>query len=96
MSYSLIQSTVFPATQDLDDHLHQLLTERTQTLERYAKQDLEAAQLLGRILSGYATLRKFYEIRDTEGLSSMSRSKATGLRRQGHPADGVEPRHPDL
>ncbi|KAM0333340.1 hypothetical protein ACHAQA_002001 [Verticillium albo-atrum] len=82
MSYSLLQSTVFPPTNDLDDHLHRLLTARSQTLEQYAKQDLEAAQLLGRMLSGYATLRKFYELRDTEGFSSMSSYKAINLRRQ--------------
>ncbi|RXG45636.1 hypothetical protein VDGE_00205 [Verticillium dahliae] len=82
MSYSLLQSTVFPPTNDLDDHLHRLLTERSQTLEQYAKQDLEAAQLLGRMLSGYATLRKFYELRDTEGLANMSSYKSLNIRRQ--------------
>lgn len=82
MSYSLMQSTVFPPTNDLDDHLHRLLTKRGQTLEQLANQDLEAAQLLGRMLSGYATLRKFYEIRDTPGLASMSPHKAAMLRKQ--------------
>ncbi|CRK29377.1 hypothetical protein BN1723_018393, partial [Verticillium longisporum] len=48
----------------------------------YAKQDLEAAQLLGRMLSGYATLRKFYELRDTEGLANMSWYKSLNIRRQ--------------
>ncbi|ROT41486.1 hypothetical protein SODALDRAFT_377155 [Sodiomyces alkalinus F11] len=81
-SYSLMQSAVFPPREDLDDHLHRLLTERSKTLEQYAQQDLEAAQLLGRMLSGYATLRKFYEIRDTPGLASMSSHKAAALRRQ--------------
>lgn len=82
MSYSLMQSTVFPPPEDLDDCLHRLLTERAKTLEEFAQQDLEAAQLLGRMLSGYATLRKFYEIRDTPGLASMSWHKATALRQQ--------------
>ncbi|KAL2758002.1 hypothetical protein ACRALDRAFT_2098225 [Sodiomyces alcalophilus JCM 7366] len=81
-SYSLMQSTVFPPPEDLDDHLHRLLTDRSKTLEEYAQQDLEAAQLLGRMLSGYATLRKFYELRDTPGLASMSYHKATAIRRQ--------------
>lgn len=82
MSYSLLHSTVYPPANDLDDHLHKLLNERSQTLEQYAKQDLEAAQLLGRMLSGYATLRKYYEIRDTDGLASMSAHKSTSLRKQ--------------
>ncbi|KAK3373547.1 hypothetical protein B0T24DRAFT_657397 [Lasiosphaeria ovina] len=64
ISYSLIQSTAYPASNDLDDHLHKLLTDRNQTLEQCAKQDLEAAELLGKMLSGYASLRQFYNIRD--------------------------------
>ncbi|TDZ71648.1 Nucleoporin NUP85 [Colletotrichum trifolii] len=82
MSYSLLHSTVYPPANDLDDHLHRLLNERSQTLEQYAKQDLEAAQLLGRMLSGYATLRKFYETRDMDGLADMSSLKAASLRKQ--------------
>src|SRR5690242_9769347 len=66
ISYSLIQSTVFPPEEDLDDHLSRLLNERNITLEQFAKQDLEAAELVGKMLSGYATLRKFYETRDDE------------------------------
>ncbi|GKT60141.1 nuclear pore complex subunit Nup85 [Colletotrichum tofieldiae] len=82
MSYSLLHSTVYPPANDLDDHLYRLLNERSQTLEKYAKQDLEAANLLGRMLSGYATLRKFYEIRDTDGLANMSPYKSASLRKQ--------------
>ncbi|KAF6824829.1 nuclear pore complex subunit nup85 [Colletotrichum musicola] len=82
MSYSLLHSTVYPPHNELDDHLYKLLTERSQTLEEYAKQDLEAAQLLGRMLSGYATLRKYYEMRDTEGLADMSAYKSSSLRKQ--------------
>ncbi|EXF84844.1 nuclear pore complex subunit Nup85 [Colletotrichum fioriniae PJ7] len=82
MSYSLLHSTVYPPANDLDDHLYRLLNERSQTLEKYAKQDLEAANLLGRMLSGYATLRKFYELRDTDGLADMSPYKSATLRKQ--------------
>ncbi|KAF9880784.1 nuclear pore complex subunit Nup85 [Colletotrichum karsti] len=82
MSYSLLHSTVYPHPNELDDHLYKLLNERSQTLEKYAKQDLEAAQLLGRMLSGYATLRKYYEIRDTDGLADMSPHKSASLRKQ--------------
>ncbi|KAI1809683.1 hypothetical protein GGS20DRAFT_265701 [Poronia punctata] len=67
MSISLVESTVYPADGDLDDVLRSLLKERTTTLEGYAKQDLEAAELLGKMLSGYATLRQFYEYRDGNG-----------------------------
>ncbi|KAI1764119.1 hypothetical protein GGR53DRAFT_333300 [Hypoxylon sp. FL1150] len=64
MSISLVESTTYPPENQLDDTLRQLLKERTTTLEAFAKQDLEAAELLGKMLSGYATLRRFYELRD--------------------------------
>lgn len=66
ISYSLIQSTAFPPANDLDDYLHKLLSDRKATLEQCAKQDMEAAELLGKMLSGYAALRQFYDIRDNE------------------------------
>ncbi|KAI0479542.1 hypothetical protein F4859DRAFT_476386 [Xylaria cf. heliscus] len=64
MSISLVESTVYPPNSELDDTLRGLLKERTATLEVFAKQDLEAAELLAKMLSGYATLRQFYECRD--------------------------------
>ncbi|PMB71434.1 hypothetical protein BM221_001523 [Beauveria bassiana] len=81
-SYSLVYSTVYPAEKELDKDLRNLLRNRTETLERRATQDLEAAQLLGRMLSGYATLRKFYELRDECALVDASSSKALSLRKQ--------------
>ncbi|KAG6005836.1 hypothetical protein E4U21_007609 [Claviceps maximensis] len=82
ISYSLIQSTAFPPEQDLDGDLRDLLRKRTETLERRAKQDLDAAQLLGRMLSGYATLRTFYETRDAQKVDELSNSKAKAVRKQ--------------
>lgn len=55
---------------ELDDKLRALLTDRKATLEDLAKKDLEAAELLGTTLSGYATLRRFYELRDEYGKST--------------------------
>jgi hypothetical protein len=81
-SYSLIQSTVYPPEKELDEELRNLLHNRTGTLERRAKQDLEAAQLLGRMLSGYATLRKFYELRDEHAVETMSALKAASVKKQ--------------
>lgn len=82
MAYSLVHSTAYPPEEDLDEELKKLLRRRTETLEMRAKQDLEAAQLLGRMLSGYATLRKFYEIRDGEKTDEISASKAAALKKQ--------------
>ncbi|KAI0009839.1 hypothetical protein F4779DRAFT_580167 [Xylariaceae sp. FL0662B] len=67
MSISLVNSTACPPESEIDNVLKRLLRERTTTLEHFAKQDLEAAELLGKMLSGYATLRKFYELRDGDG-----------------------------
>jgi hypothetical protein len=67
MSISLAESTTYPPESELDDRLRSILRERTSTLEQFAKQDYEAADLLGKMLSGYATLRKFYELRDGDG-----------------------------
>ncbi|KAH6609637.1 aconitate hydratase [Trichoderma cornu-damae] len=83
MSYSLVQSTVYPAEKDLDEDLKSLLRNRSEALEDRAKVDLEAAQLLGRMLSGYATLRKFYEIRDELAkIEDTSPSRALYMRKQ--------------
>lgn len=76
IAYSLIQSAAYPPAADLDDHLRQLLQQRNTTLEQLAKQDLEAAELLGKMLAGYATLRKFYEIRDDDSLPLARRQKS--------------------
>lgn len=82
MSYSLLQSTAYPPERDLDEDLKNLLRKRTETLEKRAQQDLEAAQLLGRMLSGYATLRKFYELRDEQQYGNISPARALTLRKQ--------------
>lgn len=82
ISYSLIQSTAYPPNNELDDHLHKLLTDRNSTLEDCAKQDLEAAELLGKMLSGYASLRQFYEIRDGDENPLLSTTSPANRRRQ--------------
>jgi len=73
ISYSLLQSTTYPPPSDLDEHLHRLLSQRNDTLKEFANQDLEAAELLGKMLSGYASLRQFYELRDGGGADSLAR-----------------------
>lgn len=81
IAWCLTQSAAYPPAAELDDHLHRLLKRRNATLEDLAKQDLDAAELLGKMLAGYATLRKFYEIRDDESLplSRRHRSAAAAL-----------------
>lgn len=80
MSYSLIQSTAFPPANELDDYLYKLLNDRNSTLENLAVQDMEGAELLGKMLSGYASLRQFYDIRDNE--SSLPNATPHARRQQ--------------
>ncbi|RKF58656.1 Nucleoporin NUP85 [Erysiphe neolycopersici] len=64
ISSSLAQSSAYPPEKDLDNHLSNLLTNPQLALTEIATMDFEAARLLQASLSGYATLRKFYELRD--------------------------------
>ncbi|KAL5594630.1 uncharacterized protein BROUX77_007977 [Berkeleyomyces rouxiae] len=80
--YSLMHSTVFPPEEELDERFESLLTDRSTTLEHLAKQDVDAAQLLGRMLSGYATLRKFYETRDAALSVPAGSARALSIKRQ--------------
>jgi hypothetical protein len=66
ISYSLVQSRAYPATADLDSYLRSMMKEPKACLSSIAEIDEEAARILQFYLSGYATLRRFYEIRDEE------------------------------
>ncbi|KAJ6098628.1 hypothetical protein N7467_000163 [Penicillium canescens] len=66
ISYSLVQSRAYPATADLDSYLRSMMKEPKTCLSSIAEIDEEAARILQFYLSGYATLRRFYEIRDEE------------------------------
>ncbi|KAK8208497.1 Nup85 nucleoporin-domain-containing protein [Phyllosticta capitalensis] len=69
ISLCLIHSSAYPRQADLDERLKALITNPKQTLSQLSRSDLEAAQLLSKHLSGYATLRRFYDLRDEEGSS---------------------------
>jgi hypothetical protein len=63
---SLVQSSAYPPTDKVDNRMRQFIERPRETLNSLASIDLEAAQRLGAWLSGYATLRRFYELRDAE------------------------------
>jgi len=65
-SYSLLQSTAYPPTAELDEYLERLISSPKDALTELSEMDVEAAELLHKNLSGYATLRKFYALRDEE------------------------------
>jgi hypothetical protein len=58
----------FPPDAEMDDYLRRLISSPKTTLTDIAKMDVPAAELLHRLISGYATLRKFYDLRDEEVL----------------------------
>lgn len=61
---SLVQSAAWPPVEELDAQLLDLVEDQRSTLSKIARADVEAAQLIASHLSGYATLRKFYDLRD--------------------------------
>ncbi|KAK1016732.1 hypothetical protein LTR54_003411 [Friedmanniomyces endolithicus] len=63
-SLCLIHSSAYPAPADLDPQLASLLSGPRNALVALACIDSDAANLLASHLSGYATLRRFYQLRD--------------------------------
>ncbi|MCJ1476428.1 hypothetical protein MMC13_005094 [Lambiella insularis] len=66
VSLCLVQSIAYPALSSLDKSLRTLITSPRTTLLKTASTDPEAADILQFHLSGYATLRRFYDLRDEE------------------------------
>ncbi|KAG9837317.1 hypothetical protein KCV05_g11571, partial [Aureobasidium melanogenum] len=66
ISLCLVQSAAFPPQANIDPQLDALLNDQHATLHQVARQDVVAAQLLASQLSGYATLRRFYDLRDAD------------------------------
>jgi len=66
VSECLVHSISYPPVPKLDDRLKAFITSPQRTLTELSRTDLEAAQLLSTFLSGYATVRKYYDLRDEE------------------------------
>ena len=66
ISLSLVQSFAFPPLNSLDKNLHALIFFPKDSLDELAELDRQAAKLLHLYLTGYATMRKFYDLRDEE------------------------------
>lgn len=69
-SLSLIQSAAVPSASEVDQQLASLLSKERPTIVRLARSDPKAATLLASNFSGYATLRKFYDLRDQDVMPS--------------------------
>ena len=66
ISRSVVESTAFPALAALDPSLHAFIFEPQQSLDQIAIVDPKAAEMLHTYLAGYASLRRFYDLRDAE------------------------------
>jgi hypothetical protein len=74
----------------MDDHLRSLISSPKIALTEMSKVDFEAAQLIHKMLSGYATLRQFYDLRDEETkLSAGQKPKHGALARKSEAASAL-------
>ncbi|KAJ9648222.1 hypothetical protein H2199_001075 [Coniosporium tulheliwenetii] len=65
-SLCLVQSMSYPPASDLDDRLKAFITSPEKTIVQLGRMDTEAASIIARYLSSYATIRRFYDLRDEE------------------------------
>ncbi len=77
VSYCLVQSAAYPTPSDLDANLKMLIENPKRALATLVKSDPEAAEMLSFYVSGYACLRKFYNLRDEDILAKSDGSKPT-------------------
>ncbi|KAG4437781.1 hypothetical protein IFR05_006716 [Cadophora sp. M221] len=89
ISFSLIQSTAYPPESELDDFLRDLVSSPKEALTKMSKMDDEAAQLLHKMLSGYATLRKFYDLRDEDVVTTSKKSQLGPIARKVEAASSL-------
>ena len=66
VSLSLLGSTAVPPLTSLDPNFHSLIADPQPALAPLVEADREAAVMLHTNLAGYASLRRFYDLRDEE------------------------------
>ena len=66
ISLCLVQSLAFPPKSAMDQNLKGLVNHPRESLAAITSMDPEAAELLQSLFGGYATMRKFYDLRDEE------------------------------
>ena len=76
VSYCLVRSTAYPAESELDERLQALIHSPKETLRSISKDDREAAEMLRYQLSGYASVRAFYNLRDQQ-VNALAGQKST-------------------
>ena len=78
ISMSLVRSMAYPPGGELDDNLRALVEEPKKSLLQLGLIDKGAASTLHMYLTGYATLRKFYDLRDADANPSDGRKPPAG------------------
>jgi hypothetical protein len=71
ISLSLLHSVAYPPENEMDDHLDGLINSPKETIAGFVRTDYEAAKIVHRLLSGYATLRTFYKLRDGKDSNTL-------------------------
>lgn len=89
ITYSLQQSRAWPPDEHLGGQLRSLVKNPRVCLSSIAKVDNEAAQILQFYASGYATLRRFYDLRDEPLLSRDGKSPLRPLARKRAAAEAL-------
>ncbi|KAL9115757.1 MAG: hypothetical protein Q9227_000125 [Pyrenula ochraceoflavens] len=79
-SYSLVQSAPYPPPSSLDPTLHSLLTNPSPLLRSVQQTSGWGAGMLQYHLSGYASLRRFYDLRDNRGPGNGSTNSSRNLK----------------
>lgn len=78
ISLSLIDSIAFPQISALDPNLHGLIFTPEKSLAQLREIDNKAAEMLHTQLTGYAALRRFYDLRDED--ANPEHGQKSGLR----------------
>lgn len=86
----LVQSAAFPPTASLDAQLRLILNDQRVVLTGLAKVDQEAAHLVATYLSGYATLRKFYSLRDENKENFTKNGAKSGLKPSARKREAIK------
>ena len=92
-SLCITHSVAYPPEPELDESLRAFTSSPGSSLNRLDRSDHEAAQILSRYMSGYATIRRFYNLRDEQHASSTgsgSYGSAKRNRRKGRTKEAAD------
>jgi len=80
ISLSLLHSVAYPPASETDNYLKRLIESPRAVIKQMSQLDSAAAKLLRQMMSGYATLRRFYELRDENVESENKQELSENMR----------------